>query len=296
MSTEDQPRSAELRVGGWVPPYHEAAGTTPLPGAFLASATAAVPGPGHPSGAALTGRRRAAIVACAALAVLLVTGLVAYQTGRTARPGPPRFVALPVVPTVPALPLAPPPGSPSVSVSAAAQHSQAARRPSSSASSSPASASPAPSRARPAKPAPQRRGPFTLGRAVGLEPAGMPGHRVRHRDYRGRVDRIDATSPALDRADSTFTVRAGLAGPGCVSFESVNYPGHFLRHRDSRIWLDRRDATDLYAADATFCPEEGQRGGTVLRSQNYPDRFVSLRRSRLDLGGWPVAFTVRGPL
>ena len=125
----------------------------------------------------------------------------------------------------------------------------------------------------------------------------MPGPRLRHRDSHSRVDRIDAGSPALDRADSTFTVRAGLAGTDCVSFESLNYPGHFLRHRDSRIWLDRRDATALYAGDATFCPQQGRRQGTVvMRSQNYPDRFLSLRRSRLDLGGWPVAFTVRGPL
>jgi len=295
MSTEDQSRTAELRVGGWVPPYRaNPGGPTPLPPGLPAAA--AVPEPGPPPGLASPGRRRAAIAACAALAVLAVTGLAAYQSGRTARPGPPRFVALPTVPTVPALPLAPPPASPSISVSAAAQHSQAGRRPSSSVPSARASATSAPSRIRPAKPAPPRRGPFTIGRAVGLEPAGMPGYRIRHRDYRGRVDRIDATSPVLDRAHSTFTVRAGLAGTGCVSFESANYPGHFLRHRDSRIWLDRREATALYAADATFCPEEGRPGTVVLRSHNYPDHFVSLRRSRLNLGRWPVTLTVRAPL
>ena len=132
---------------------------------------------------------------------------------------------------------------------------------------------------------------------MGLEPAGLTGYRVRHRDFRARVDRIDATSPSLDRADSTFTARAGLAGTGCVSFESVNYPGYFLRHRDRGVWLDRRDGTSGYAAAATFCPQPGMGSGTVLlSSQDHPDQFLSLRRGRLGLGGWPVAFTVRPPL
>ncbi|WP_199517349.1 AbfB domain-containing protein [Nucisporomicrobium flavum] len=310
MSTEDQSRTAELRVGGWVPPYRQSAtGPSPLPDAFLAAASAAVPQPGRPSGAAGPDRRshRAVIAACAALAVLAVTGVMAYESGHTTRPGPPRFVALPVVPTVPVPPLGPASASPSAgpaerSLAAnpigSASASASAHSPAPTASSVRPSASPSEARPRPTRTrAPERRGPFTIGRGVGLEPAGMTGYRVRHRDFRARIDRIDAGSPSLDRADSTFTVRAGLAGTGCVSFESVNYPGSFLRHRDGGIWLDRRDGTGDYAGDATFCPQAGRGTDTVLlSSQNQADRFLSLRRGRLGLSGWPVAFTVRPPL
>ncbi|MEV4708829.1 AbfB domain-containing protein [Actinoplanes sp. NPDC049316] len=317
MSTEDQSRTAELRVGGWVPPYrHSAGGSTPLPDAFLAAASAAVPAPGDLAGGPLPGRRThlGVIVTCAATAVLVVTGLSAYRAAHTPQPAPPRFVALPVVPTLPAPPLAQPSASASVSASAGPAGRSLAAHPAGSASGSaaPPSASGRASASVPAAkptskpaahprptrtPAPERRGPFTIGRAVGLEPAGLTGYRVRHRDFRARIDRIAATSSSLDRADATFTVRAGLAGSGCVSFESVNYPGSFLRHRDGGIRLEPRDGTARYAADATFCPEAGRRANTVLlRSQSHPDRYLSLRRWRLGLGGWPLAFTVRPPL
>ncbi|GAA2478665.1 hypothetical protein Ahu01nite_019780 [Winogradskya humida] len=125
----------------------------------------------------------------------------------------------------------------------------------------------------------------------------MSGYRVRHRDYRARVDRIGSTSSSLERADSTFTVRAGLADSACVSFESTNYPGYYLRHRNGEIWLDRRQGTSLYTADATFCATSGRQAGTVLlHSSNYPDRYLSVRRSRLQLSTQPTAFTVRSGL
>ncbi|GAA2597642.1 hypothetical protein GCM10010435_91260 [Winogradskya consettensis] len=125
----------------------------------------------------------------------------------------------------------------------------------------------------------------------------MSGYRVRHRDYRARVDRIGSTSSSLERADSTFTVRAGLADNACVSFESTNYPGYYLRHRNGEIWLDRRQGTSLYAADATFCATGGRQAGTVLlHSSNYPDRYLSVRRSRLQLSTQATAFTVRSGL
>jgi len=120
------------------------------------------------------------------------------------------------------------------------------------------------------------------GERIGLEPATLPGYRVRHRQFAGRIDRIGAGSAALERADSTFTVRAGLAGSGCVSFEAVNYPGFYLRHQDFALQLHRRDASRLFTADATFCPVAGLAGrGVSLRSFNYPDRYVVHQRSRL---------------
>jgi hypothetical protein len=113
------------------------------------------------------------------------------------------------------------------------------------------------------------------GRVVGLEPASAPGYRVRHRDFVGRIDRIGPNSSRLDRADSSFTVRAGLGDGRCVSFESVNYPGFFLRHQNFAIALHRADRTALFAADATFCVVTGLTGQhTSFRSLNYPDRYL----------------------
>ncbi|MDQ7910635.1 AbfB domain-containing protein [Phytohabitans sp. ZYX-F-186] len=123
---------------------------------------------------------------------------------------------------------------------------------------------------------------LTPGTRIGLEPVTHPGYRVRHRQFRGRIDPVGAGSPALDRADSTFTVRAGLADPRCVSLEAVNYPGYYLRHQDFAIHLHRRDPSALFAADATFCPRAGLAGRDVsLRSYNYPDRHLYHERSRL---------------
>lgn len=64
---------------------------------------------------------------------------------------------------------------------------------------------------------------------IGLEPAGRPGYRVRHRDFAARVDRIDAAA----RADARFAVRTGLADGDCVSVESVD----FLTVREDEVWL-----------------------------------------------------------
>jgi hypothetical protein len=138
-----------------------------------------------------------------------------------------------------------------------------------------------------------------VGSVVGLEVDGRTGFRVRHRDFRGRIDRITSNSSALARADSRFIVRRGLGRGGCVSLESVNYPGYFLRHRDFVIRLDRRDRSKLYEQDATFCAARTRDGrAVILESINYPSRAVAVRRDgslRLDDDG-RTAFVVRKPL
>ncbi|MFC0531772.1 AbfB domain-containing protein [Phytohabitans kaempferiae] len=139
-----------------------------------------------------------------------------------------------------------------------------------------------PSRPAVAAPSPTTGPALTPGTRIGLEPVTHPGYRVRHRQFLGRIDPVGAGSSALDKADSTFTVRAGLADGRCVSLEAVNYPGYYLRHQDFAIHLHRRDATALFAADATFCPGTGPTGRDVsLRSYNYPDRHLVHRQSRL---------------
>jgi hypothetical protein len=149
---------------------------------------------------------------------------------------------------------------------------------------------------------PARTGPIpaapglTPGRRVSLEPAELPGTRVRHRHFRARIDRMDRASE-LDRADTTFTVRSGLADARCVSLESVNYPGRYLRHRNFALVLDR---SGMFAADATLCPVTVAPGRIVLRSLNYPDRYLVVRGSLLFLDRVParraMALVVRPPL
>ncbi|GAA0469564.1 hypothetical protein Ade02nite_32540 [Paractinoplanes deccanensis] len=136
------------------------------------------------------------------------------------------------------------------------------------------------------------------GATVGLAAAERPGSRLRHRDFLARVEEIRSED---DRADARFTVRGGLAGRDCVSFESVNFPGHFLRHRDFVLRLDRHDRSPLFAEDATFCPRSaGDGGALVLESVNYPGHFLvaHFRGVRLErvAPGRATAFVVKTPL
>jgi Alpha-L-arabinofuranosidase B (ABFB) domain len=116
---------------------------------------------------------------------------------------------------------------------------------------------------------------LSVGSTVGLEAADQPGHRVRHRNYRGRLDPISASSSSVERADSGFRVRTGLGDNSCVSLESVNLPGYYLRHRNFEIRLDRNDGSTLFRQDATFCPVTIRDGAAlVLRSTNFPRHYV----------------------
>jgi hypothetical protein len=121
-----------------------------------------------------------------------------------------------------------------------------------------------------------------VGTRIGLEPVTAAGFLVRHRDFVGRIDRIGPQSTALDRADSSFTARAGLSDARCVSFEAVNFPGFFLRHQNLVLRLNKRDDTPLFAADATFCPVAGLSGrGVSLRSANVRDHYLLHRNGQL---------------
>jgi hypothetical protein len=152
---------------------------------------------------------------------------------------------------------------------------------------------------RPAHPPAIPASGLTPGRRVSLEPAELPGSRVRHRDFRARVDRMDRASD-LDRADTTFTIRAGLADARCVSLESVNYPGWYLRHQNFALLLRPPDRGGMFAADATLCPVAVAPGRIVLRALNYPDRYLVVRDSLLFLDRVParraMALVVRPPL
>jgi hypothetical protein len=120
-------------------------------------------------------------------------------------------------------------------------------------------------------------GTLTPGSAVSLRAttACCTDRYIRHQNGGAITSVITSASPALDKADATWIVRRGLADNTCVSFESENYPGDFLRHSNYRIYRQSDDGGQLFADDATFCPEAGKSGqGTSFRSHNYPDHYI----------------------
>lgn len=270
--------------GGWTPPEQHFA---PAP---TTRATAVVPLPVPRGGR--SNRVPALVVGGAAVVVLAIVGLAVSAGGEEQRAGP-RFVTLSPVPPVPNLPVgvpsssrepsrapAPPPGAPpadpvrhSTPVRTGTESSRAVTKP-----------APSPSRAT-----------FVAGATIGLSPAGAPGSRVRHQNFRARIDRIGASSTDLERADSRFVVRSSPFAAGCIAFEAANYPGYFLRHRDFGIYLDRMQATAEFATAATFCPA-ARDGGQVLASRQYPQLFVTQRESQLVLGAQPTVFQIRKPV
>jgi hypothetical protein len=98
---------------------------------------------------------------------------------------------------------------------------------------------------------------------------------IRHQDNNAVTSPITSGSSALDKGDSSWIVRRGLASAACVSFESRNYPGDFLRHSNYQLYRQPMDGSAIFRADATFCPQTGKSGqGTSFASYNYPDRFI----------------------
>jgi hypothetical protein len=299
MSTED-PTQSGLRVGGWLPPFREfLSESDPGPAALPIRARPAAQIESSPAGARHA-RPGTGLVVCATVLAVAVSGLtmtfLREPGSRAAAPNGVRFSSGPVLPAIPfdpagATPTVTPPSTVEVMAERRSEPAPAITWTKTGAKN--------PTTAPPTKPH-HPAGP-AVGATIGLEPSGHRGHRVRHRNFLGRVDRIDASSSALDKADSRFTVRAGLADHNCFSLESVNYPHRFLRHRNFVIHLERNDGTSLFAADATFCAVPRQQGAALsLRSYDYPDRFVVEQDSALSLpqisATRATAFVVRPPL
>jgi hypothetical protein len=113
-----------------------------------------------------------------------------------------------------------------------------------------------------------------------------PGPRVSLRNGTNSIKHDDADdlvvtapvtegSPATDRQDATWVQTAGLADPGCSSFESINKPGSYLRHQNFQFHLQSDDGSTLFSQDATFCQQPGNSGqGASFRSVNFPDRYI----------------------
>jgi Alpha-L-arabinofuranosidase B (ABFB) domain len=283
------------RIGGWVPPYRDAPGpaawperSRTIPGRLAAAAS--------PAAQTLSPVWRHRWVIVLGFTVVLLAAVLGYLNGargpktdnRGLVPGTPLFSPEPAVSLLPA-----PSATPSFSLPPYTQ-------PVSTNLPFPAGAGRATTK-RPVTPATRTRTaspPPSTGlvsnATVSLEPVDHPGLRVRHRDYRGRIDAIRSR---LDRADSAFIVRNGLSNARCVSFESTNYTGYFLRHRNFTVYLEKWDSSSSYPQDATFCPRSGGAVNTaVLESVNFPGRFLHIRNDQLFVDRESTVFRVRPPV
>lgn len=316
MPEEDVPQT-RLRIGGWLPSYKGPARVgraEPVPGpAGAQRSDPAPPTPRPAAGRAVDRagtsppRRRLALAAVPVVTALVLFGVASVQRGGVEPATRNRTATGAAVVIPPEWATSPPAGGPTSAAHptdlGATTRPTGGTKPAAPART--ASGGPA---ATPAAPSPSTAGPAAValnrGARVGLEPVTHAGYRVRHYNFTGRIDPIGADSGSVAKADATFTVRAGLAASGCLSFEAVNYPGYYLRHQDFRLHLHRRDGTALYAADATFCAVTGLTGQHVsLRSYNYPDRYLRHRQSRLEIGTVDggaaraaMTFIVRHPL
>ncbi|MFB6394564.1 AbfB domain-containing protein [Polymorphospora lycopeni] len=122
-------------------------------------------------------------------------------------------------------------------------------------------------------------GPVTLPvhtrRSLQVTTPGFTNRYLRHMNGLAYTEVVDAGSPTVLRQDATYTVRPGLAGTGCYSFESVNFPGQFLRHVDSRVRNSPDDGSALLRADATWCARTGLTGGGVsFESYNFRGSYL----------------------
>ncbi|MEV0734302.1 AbfB domain-containing protein [Polymorphospora sp. NPDC050346] len=122
-------------------------------------------------------------------------------------------------------------------------------------------------------------GPVTLPvhtrRSLQVTTPGFTNRYLRHMNGLAYTEVVDAGSPTVLRQDATYTIRPGLAGTGCYSFESVNFPGQFLRHVDSRVRNSPDDGSALLRADATWCARTGLTGGGVsFESYNFRGSYL----------------------
>ncbi|MCU7827168.1 alpha-L-arabinofuranosidase B [Kitasatospora sp. DSM 101779] len=123
-------------------------------------------------------------------------------------------------------------------------------------------------------------GTLTPGSRISLQATTAPcctSHYLRHNDADTKVviSAYNGSSPAIDKADATWIVRAGLADTSCVSFESANSPGQFLRHYNYQLNLNTDNGAGAFAQDATFCPTAGNSGaGTSFRSVNFATKYL----------------------
>ncbi|MCE0539205.1 AbfB domain-containing protein [Kineosporia rhizophila] len=102
---------------------------------------------------------------------------------------------------------------------------------------------------------------------------GFENRYVRHQQALGYTEVVTEASDDLLKNDATWNIVPGLADASCYSFEAVNYPGTYLRHQAYRVKQNANDGTPLFAADATWCAEEGE-GGVKFTAWNFPGQYL----------------------
>ncbi|MYT03223.1 MULTISPECIES: alpha-L-arabinofuranosidase B [Streptomyces] len=123
-------------------------------------------------------------------------------------------------------------------------------------------------------------GTLTPGSRISLQATTSPcctSHYLRHNsaDTKVVISSINSASPATDKANATWIVRAGLANTSCLSFESADKPGQYLRHSNYQLYLNTDNGGSSFAKDATFCPTAGNSGvGTSFQSANFPTKYI----------------------
>jgi hypothetical protein len=143
---------------------------------------------------------------------------------------------------------------------------------------------------------------LTVGATIGLQIEGKPGQLVRHHDLIARVDQLSSSSSPLDKAESRFIVRKGLAFDDCVSFEAASKPGFYLRRFFSDLLLHERSESDIYRQETTFCPVPTRNGKALTLLVLFPSGFAMTTTpdGRLHLDSvdrtTPTGFVVRQPL
>jgi hypothetical protein len=128
--------------------------------------------------------------------------------------------------------------------------------------------------------------PLTIGSTVGLESFNFPGRRIRNQANAARIDPISAASSLPDRSSSSFIVRAGLADPTGVSFESVNLPGYFLKVENGTVYVRQNDGTRGFAVNATLLAVTGLTGQNTSFAL-YSNQNLFLRHANYVLYAQP---------
>ena len=121
--------------------------------------------------------------------------------------------------------------------------------------------------------------PRGVTRFTGLSPVARPDLRLR---VSGTVAGLAPADAAADRIDGAFVLRAGLADPACLSFESRRYRGRFLRQASRRLRLGPIEPTAADRTAATFCPQPGLAGrGTSYAAKTLPGAFLRHRGTQM---------------
>jgi hypothetical protein len=108
----------------------------------------------------------------------------------------------------------------------------------------------------------------------------IPDRYMRHRNFLGYTDPVDASSTIQTKQDATFTVVPGLADANCYSFRTAS--GLYLRHSAFRVRVAANDGTATFAKDATFNAHPGTAASSVaLESYNFPGYYVRHRNGEL---------------